>query len=251
MGSRVTAPENAEVAEQPHVKSWVREYAETILICVIFVIFCRAFVFQQSEIPSGSMEDTILEGDYILVNRFQYAPAMFAWERALLPSREIRRGDIVVFKRPAEPETDYIKRVIGLPGESIEVHRDYVWVDGKFLDEPYVGPLYRRGGNARGTANWATDQPAPVPRSRFPEGRIPQDHYLMMGDHRNRSSDSREFGPVHKEAIKGRAFMILFSTRAKHPPGTQPGMVTVGSLGRKIINLVFRNRVDRAFAPIR
>ena len=93
---------------------------ETILVCVIFLIFSRAFVFQQSKIPSGSMEDTLLIGDFILVNRYVFSPTQFEWEKRFLPVREIRRGDVIVFKFPSEPEIDYIKRVIGLPGDVVE-----------------------------------------------------------------------------------------------------------------------------------
>src|SRR6185503_2680223 len=108
-------------------KSLVRDYFETIVTCVIFVLFARTFVFQQSKIPTGSMIPTLLIGDYIMVNKYIYAPAtrglpgLGAVERALFPMRDIRRGDIVVFKFPEEPEKDYIKRVIGLPGETLEI----------------------------------------------------------------------------------------------------------------------------------
>ncbi len=232
MGSR-TPPAGTETPDAvPQRKSLVREYAETILVCVVFVIFSRAFVVQQSEIPSGSMEDTILEGDYILVNRFQYAPVSFEWERALLPIRDVRRGDVVVFKQPDQPEVDFIKRVVGLPGEVVQMRNGYMTVDGRLIDEPYVGPLYREDMNT-------------------PAIRVPEGHFFLMGDHRNRSQDSRVFGPVPAEVLKGRAFLVLFSTRAKAPPGETPGQVTVGSLWRKIYNLVFHNRTDRAFSPIR
>ena len=121
-----------------HHKGLLRDYFETIVVCVIFVIFSRAFVFQQSKIPTGSMEDTLLVGDYIMVNRFAYASSATALERMLLPIREVRRKDVVVFKYPEDPDTDYIKRVIGLPGERVEMRGGRTYIDGKSLDEPYV-----------------------------------------------------------------------------------------------------------------
>jgi signal peptidase I len=211
----------------------LREYTETILVCILFVVFMRSFVVQQSEIPSASMEDTILVGDYILVNRFLYAPTSFDWERSLLPRREIRRGDIVVFKMPETPEVDYIKRVVGLPGDSVAWTGGTLYVNGIPVHEPYVGPLYR-----------SPERPQqPVV--------IEPEHYFLMGDHRNRSSDSRVFGPVPAALIKGRAFLILFSTSAAPPPGQPPGQVTLGSLGRKLYNLAFHSRWDRCLRPIR
>jgi len=183
-------PVESETVEQ---KSVAREYIETILICVIFVIFSRAFVFQQSKIPSGSMMDTLLIGDYIMVNRFVYAQQSFDWEKKLLPVRDLRRGDVVVFKQPNEPEVDYIKRLIGLPGDEVEVRRGYVFVNGERLDEPYLADEYRRGVGDFG----------PV--------RVKADHYFMMGDHRNASYDSREWGQVPRGLVKGRALLIWYS----------------------------------------
>jgi signal peptidase I len=203
---------------------------------VLILIFPRTFVFQQSEIPSGSMEDTILIGDYILVNRFLYAPTSFAWESALLPTRAVRRGDVIVFMQPQTPETDFIKRVIGLPGDRIEIRDSQVWVNGERLDEPYVGPLYRG--------------PEFSHRS-FRPTTVAPDHYFVMGDHRNASQDSRVWGQVPRELIKGRAFMVLFSTDAPTPASEVPGQVTPTSLVRKLFNLVFKARWDRSFTAIR
>ena len=118
-------------------KSLLRDYFETIATCVIFVLFARTFVFQQSKIPTGSMIPTLLIGDYIMVNKFVYSPVLDvpllgSLERTLLPTREVARGDVVVFKFPQEPEKDYIKRVIGLPGDTVEVRNRQVYVN----DEP-------------------------------------------------------------------------------------------------------------------
>jgi signal peptidase I len=159
-------------------KGVVRDYIETILVCVIFVIFSRAFAFQQSKIPSGSMEDTLKIGDYIMVNRFIYAPTVFDWEKELLPIRDIHRGDIVVFKFPLEPETDYIKRVIGLPGDTVEIKRGHVFVNGEQFPDPFVNEAYR------------------LREDREPL-HVEPDHYFVMGDHRDRSADlgSRSAGP--------------------------------------------------------
>src|SRR6266498_4452045 len=120
-------------------KGIVRDYFETIVTCVIFVVFARTFVFQQSKIPTGSMIPTLLVGDYIMVNKFAFAPlatvpALASVEKTVLPVRPLKRGDIVVFKYPEEPEKDYIKRVTGLPGEVIEIRDRQVYIDGKPLE---------------------------------------------------------------------------------------------------------------------
>src|SRR5215510_532949 len=123
-------------------KTIVRDYFETIVTCVIFVIFARTFVFQQSKIPTGSMIPTLLVGDYIMVNKFVFSPLSSVGpaagaEHFLLPVRSIHRGDIVVYKYPKDPEKDYNKRVIGPPGETLEIRNRQVYIDGKPLDEPY------------------------------------------------------------------------------------------------------------------
>jgi signal peptidase I len=210
----------------------VREYAETLLICVLFVVYARAFVVQQSEIPSGSMEDTILVGDHVLVDRFLYAPTQLAWERTLLPIREVRRGDIVVFKHPLLPELDYIKRVAALPGETVELRDGQLLVDGRAVPEPYLRP---------------EDRVVPP----FGPVRVQPDHYFVLGDNRSRSSDSRSWGLVPADLIKGRAVLVLFSTQGRSEPGETPGQVTLRSLARKLVDLVFHARWDRFFRPVR
>lgn len=236
MGSRTGFGDSRHIAvAEPARRGVLREYAETILICVLFLLFARTFVFQQSEIPSGSMEDTILVGDYVLVNRFLYAPTGAAWESSLLPIRAVRRGDVLVFRHPNSPELEYIKRVIGLPGDVVLVDGGRVWINDQPLDEPYVGLLYR----------------APEPDGRpFGPLTIEPEHYFVLGDHRNDSADSRRWGLVHHDLIKGRAMLILFSTSAPPPPGTAPGQVSIGSLFRKLLNLAFHARWDRALRAI-
>src|SRR5687768_8957837 len=119
-------------------KSVVREYFESIVIAVILALFVRTWAVQAFKIPTGSMENNLLIGDHLLVNKFVFGPALGRAERAVLPMRDIRRGDIVVFKYPDEPERDFIKRVIGLPGDTLELRNKKVYINGTPLDEPYV-----------------------------------------------------------------------------------------------------------------
>src|ERR1041384_5060193 len=104
-------------------KSTLREYFESIVIAVILALFIRTFVVQAFKIPTGSMEENLLIGDHLLVNKFVLGPTSSSIERALMPVSPIRRGDVIVFKYPEDPERDFIKRVIGLPGETVEVRQ--------------------------------------------------------------------------------------------------------------------------------
>src|ERR1044071_8608486 len=119
-------------------KSVVREYFESLVIAVVLALFIRTWVFQAFKIPTGSMEQNLLIGDHLIVNKMVFAPSQSGIERAVMPTRPIRRGEVVVFKYPKEPERDFVKRVIGLPGETLELHRKVVYINGKPLSEPYV-----------------------------------------------------------------------------------------------------------------
>jgi signal peptidase I len=184
-------------------KSVAREYFESLLIAVVFALFARTFVFQAFKIPTGSMEQNLLIGDHLIVNKMVFAPAATGLERALLPSRPIRRGDVVVFKFPRDPERDFIKRVIGLPGERIEMRRKTVYVNGEPLVEPYVQflePPPPAGTPASGDL-----------RESYGPVTVPPGQYFMMGDNRDNSEDSRYWGFLPEDYVKGQALFIYFS----------------------------------------
>ena len=237
MGSRTGYSDGREQDSKPYRKSVVRDYLETILVCVIFVIFTRGFVFQQSKIPSGSMLDTLLIGDYIMVNRFLYAPTSFDWEKSILPVRDVRHGDVVVFKFPTEPETDYIKRVIGLPGDTVELRNGALFRNGIYEEEPYVQEAYRLGDSARGRNYGPT--------------RVKPGHYFVMGDHRNKSSDSRDWGQVPQNLLKGRALLIWYSYEEKPNSHKDSATAQVRSWGSKFIHFFSKSRFSRCFTLIR
>ncbi len=188
---------------EPQKKSVVREYFESIVIAVILALFVRTWAVQAFKIPTGSMENNLLIGDHLLVNKFVFAPSLGAGERAVLPMREIRRGDIVVFKYPDEPDRDFIKRVIGLPGESLELRNKRVYVNGSPLEESYVHFL-DPDGHAQEVTSFDV-------RERYGPVRVPEGQYFVMGDNRDNSQDSRYWGFLPRSYIKGKALMIYWS----------------------------------------
>jgi signal peptidase I len=187
----------------PSKKSTIREYFESIVIAVILALFVRTWVVQAFKIPTGSMENNLLIGDHLLVNKMVFGPTATPIERALLPVRDIRRGDIVVFKYPNEPERDFIKRVIAFPGETLELRAKKVYVNGQPLDEPYVHFLTPASEGGEVTSLDVRERYGPVT--------VPADQYFVMGDNRDNSQDSRYWGYLPRHYIKGKALMIYWS----------------------------------------
>jgi signal peptidase I len=188
-----TTPE--KVRPTPMGKSVLREYAEALIVAVLLALVIRTFVVQAFKIPSGSMLPTLQIGDHILVNKFIYS------------FRPIQRGDIIVFKFPQDETRDFIKRVIGLPGDTLEIRGKRVLINGVPLQEPYT--VYSDGPFARGGDR---EQLGPLV--------VPPGQLFMMGDNRDHSMDSRVWGFLDARKIKGRAFIVYFSIRSEDIPYT-------------------------------
>ncbi len=186
-----TAPGKAVVA--PARKSVLREYAEALIIAVLLALVIRTFVVQAFKIPSGSMLPTLKIGDHLLVNKFLYY------------FEPIRRDDIIVFKFPQDETRDFIKRVIGLPGETLEVRGRQVLINGVPLKEPYA--VYSDGPFAQA-----------LEREHLGPLVIPPGNFFMMGDNRDHSMDSRVWGLLDIHKIKGKALIVYFSLRSEDIP---------------------------------
>jgi signal peptidase I len=224
-------------------KSTAREYFETIVIAVILSLFVRTWVVQAFKIPTGSMENNLLIGDHLLVNKFVFGSTPTPLEETILPVREIRRGDVVVFKYPEQPERDFIKRVIGLPGETIELRNKRVYVNGNPLDEPYVHFLEPSHGASEVTSFDVRERYGPVT--------VPADQYFVMGDNRDNSQDSRFWGFLPRHYIKGKALMIYWSYEAtgREAPGDGFG-ATLKRTFSVVTNFFTGTRWERLFKQI-
>jgi signal peptidase I len=192
---------NAHPIARPRRKSLFREYSEAIIIAVLLALFIRQFAVQAFTIPSGSMMDTLLIGDYILVNKFLFGAEIPLIDRHLPGLRDPQRGDIVVFKYPNDETRDFIKRIIAIGGDTIQVRDNRVTLNGSPIDEPYA-----RAGSFTGP---------PSGQCGYAYGcdplKVPAGAYFVMGDNRDNSQDSRYWGFVRREKIRGKAFLIYWS----------------------------------------
>jgi len=203
----------------PPPRSVFREYLEALLVAAVFLGFTNTFVLKTFFIPSGSMEDTLLVGDHLFVNRFIYGPSLTELERKLLPIRDVHRGDIVIFRSPETPELDLVKRCVGLPGDRLEMVDKALLLNGKTVaDEAYT-----KHGDPRVFSRTSAVAQQARQRDNFGPLTVPEHHYFCLGDNRDYSYDSRFWGPLPDHFVKGRALVIYWSYGGETPDGTWRG----------------------------
>lgn len=199
-------------------KSLLREYAESIAIAILLALVIRTYLVQAFKIPSGSMEDTLAIGDHLLVSKFIYGTKFPFSDKRLLTIRDPRQGDVIVFEYPEDPSKDFIKRVVGAPGDVVEGKDKKVYVNGKHYENPHE--VHKEKDLIPKEMN---------PRDTFGPVTVPADSYFVMGDNRDRSYDSRFWKFVKRDQIKGLAFIKYWSwDRDKLRP-------RIGNIG-KLIN---------------
>ncbi len=181
-------------------KHIIREYGESIIIAIILALVIRTFMVQAFKIPSGSMEDTLAIGDHILVSKFIYGTKIPFSDKRILKIRDPRRGDVIVFEYPEDPSKDFIKRVIGTPGDEVEVKEKKVYINGMPYENPHE--MHKEKELIPREQN---------PRDNFGPVKVPENSYFVMGDNRDRSYDSRFWGFVKNPKIKGLAFIKYWS----------------------------------------
>jgi signal peptidase I len=196
--------------KSPREKSLFREYFELIAETAVFVFFVMTFVVQAFQIPTGSMEPTLLVGDFLLVNKLVYSNPATALERSILPRRNIRRQDIVVFKYPQELNKDFVKRVIAMAGEKIEIKDKQVYINDQPITESYKVHNDAQVFNKEGYYHYDD-----AIRDNFGPVVVPPDHCFVMGDNRDNSMDSRYWSFLPMDYIKGKPWVIYFSYRAE------------------------------------
>ena len=244
------AAERAESPKDSRSHSSAREWYESLLVAGAFVLFVRTFVVQTYQVPTGSMEKTILVGDHLLVNKFAYGPRLPALSR-LLPYREARRGDIIVFKKPGDDTTDgnvLVKRAVAGPGDTVKVRDKALYVNDRAADGPHVqhidSEVYRPGDAGASEMGLQRDQFGPY--------RVPPDSWFGMGDNRDNSLDSRFWGPIPRQNIFGRPFLIYWSYEAEPNSHIWRGPVEkIRQLAGVAVHFFTRTRWNRMFHLVR
>ncbi len=199
MSTRHSSMRAASKVKNPDKPVW-REYADALLVAVVLTFIIRSFIIQAFRIPSGSMEDTLLVGDFLFVNKFLYG-AQVPFTKVRLPAiRAPQPGDIIVFKFPRDPKKDYIKRCVAVEGQTVEVRDKQLLVDGQVVDESFIKHVDPRtlAGDIE-------------PRDNLGPVRVPEGKLFMMGDNRDSSFDSRFWGFLDRDLVKGKAIFIYWS----------------------------------------
>jgi signal peptidase I len=196
------------------------EYGEALVVAILLAVLIRGAVVQAFKIPSGSMLPTLQIGDHLLVSKFLYGVRIPYTAARLAAIRPPRRGDIVVFAYPVDDSKDFIKRIIGVPGDRVEIRDKKIFVNGQAIDDPW-GVYVDAAVYPEGYENGKRDNFGPVV--------VPPGHYFTMGDNRDRSYDSRFWGFVEDARIKGKAFILYWSWDSER---TRPRLGRLGSLIR-------------------
>jgi signal peptidase I len=251
----------AAAPEPAFKKSVAREYLESIVVAVILALFIRTFAIQAFKIPTGSMKENLLIGDHLLVNKLVYSRSFGPLEDALFGKKPIRRGDVVVFKYPEDPTRDFIKRVIALPGETVEIRNKQVFIDGRPLDEdeqlctqgPGEAMTCRDADPSDGGAYQVFFLHAPASPGEAELGEVsgesgrdnwgphvvPGDSLLVLGDNRDNSRDGRYWVDpfLRIDQVKGRALLVYWSYEATRDEYHRTGLFewvkdTLSAFGR-------------------
>ena len=274
-------------------KGAIRDNLEVVCFAVALILFFKTFVGQQFKIPSGSMRETLMIGDHLLINKFIFARPQFAWEEKLFPMRKVERGDIIVFRWPIDRDQDYVKRCVALPGDTVEMRHKRLYVNGQLITAPWeyhiVKPNQVPTGRPDGSGVEAGDVipgPWPLDRNAGPETqaggfwrfsdpsvlamdrqgmdsliqndfkdnlgpvKVPPGFVMAMGDDRDNSMDSRYWGFVPMDHLRGRPFLIWWSFREgehDYDNGTVPDgpMDVARDLGDALTHFFTRTRWDR------
>jgi signal peptidase I len=232
--------ESNQGKKEEYKQGWICEYARSLFPVFLIVLIIRSFLFEPFKIPSGSMLPTLKIGDFIFVNKFSYGVRLpVFWNHKIIETGEPKRGDVAVFRYPVNPNVNFIKRVVGVPGDHISYINKRLYINGKELPKKFMGSVYEP--DLKGQVNKKVEKYSTKingishdiynfpwrPETSFKDVVVPKGEYFMMGDDRDDSEDSRYWGFVPEKNLVGRASMVWWSWDSNK---SRPRWGRVGSL---------------------
>jgi signal peptidase I len=218
------------------------DWLKSLLVALAIFLVVRTFVVEAFKIPTSSMENTLLVGDFLLVNKAVYRGRVPGTDLVFGALSRPERGDVVVFHPPHEPHRNYVKRLVGLPSDTLEMRDKGLYVNGRLMPEPYVQHVDGRGDTVHPDMEWQSNHLIAAPPREYHPTRdnwgplvVPDGHYFMLGDNRDNSEDSRYWGFVSRDHIQGRPWLVYYS-QAPHGASGEPWYKRVrwGRLGTVI-----------------
>lgn len=239
LGEGVAEAPRRRARPRQSVGRWMWEWTKSIFIALVLFLFVRTFVIEAFQIPTASMENTLLVGDFLLVNKMVYGAEIPGTDIELPAFDDPERGDVVVFEPPPSanqpPRTNYVKRIVGVPGDTLQMRNAGLIVNGLALEEPYAHSSRRLGDVPSAHFSWQRRYLVGQPRRRgYRPTRdnwgpivVPADSFFVMGDNRSNSEDSRYWGFVPRDAIKGRPMIVYYSYDRRVPSGVMPWLTEI------------------------
>lgn len=256
--AKPAAPESAAPGTRPdfaeHVRSFIAEWTVTILL----LVFGTATLLQAFVVPTSSMEDTVLIGDHMIVDKLAFSPHS-GYAGHLLPYTDVKRGDIIVFKYPVNPKENYVKRVIGVPGDRIHLSNRELYLNGRKMSEPYVVHKipypneYRDNFPLAPPDGLVLERGMEMLQTNVQNGElvVPPGHFYAMGDNRDNSLDSRYWGLVPRENIVGKPVIVFWSYDASTEALTDPNFISLDHLLDIATHFISKTRWRRTFLLVR
>lgn len=213
-----------ERSKSGSLRAGLGDWTKSIAVAVLLFLFVRTSVVEAFKIPTSSMEGTLLVGDFLLVNKAIYGAHVPGTDVTLRPFAEPERGDVIVFHPPHEPEKNYVKRLVGVPGDTLEMRDKRLYLNGAPTYEPYVQHVDGRRDATHPAMGWQSHHLVASPLRRQPTRDnwgplvVPEGRYFTLGDNRDNSEDSRYWGFVKRDQIRGRPWFVYYSHESSTPP---------------------------------
>lgn len=221
------------------VGRWMWEWTKSIFIALLLFLFVRTFMIEAFQIPTASMENTLLVGDFLLVNKMVYGAEIPGTHLQFPAFDQPSRGEVIVFEPPTSakqpPGTNYVKRIVGVEGDTLSMRAGRLFVNGDEIEEPYVKSTRRFGDVPHSNFAWQNEylvgrrgrRPYHPTRDNWGPLLVPEDHFFVLGDNRSNSEDSRYWGFVPRDAVRGRPMIVYYSYDRREPAASMPWLTEI------------------------